>query len=405
MSKIVDGSLNLILDFTTTLKDIPAQDWDACANPYAAIASDTVTLPPDGERDNPFLSHAFLRALETSGSVGGKTGWAPFYCLVRDEADTLLGATPSYLKAHSMGEYVFDHSWAQAFQRAGGNYYPKLQVAVPFTPVTGRRLLVRAGGQETRVRAALLTGLAKAMADTKASSINFTFPDSIDAAHLESAGYLHRIGEQFHFHNQNFTTFDDFLATLASRKRKAIKRERKIALEAGLTVEQLTGADLTKAHFDAFFEFYIDTGARKWGHPYLNRAFFSHLRETMADRVLLILAKRGGRYIAGALNMIGRDALYGRYWGAIEHYDCLHFELCYYQAIDYAIKHRLARVEAGAQGEHKLARGYQAVKTHSAHSFASPALARAVGAFLEQEREFVEDTLETYARLVPFKKG
>lgn len=400
-------SLSLAFSLAPSLKSLSPRAWDACANPDAGKAPDPACPMPGAhalERDNPFLSYGFLRALEESQCVGDASGWVPFYGLVHDGAGALVGAAPAYLKAHSMGEYVFDHAWARAYEQAGGHYYPKLQLAVPFTPVTGRRLLAANVPHAEAVKTALLRGFENAMHELKLSSIHITFPDAQDAAFLERHNYLARIGEQFHFRNRNFRDFADFLDSLASRKRKAIKRERKIAVQAGLSIEPLTGSDLTEAHFDAFFEFYMDTGARKWGHPYLNRAFFSLLRETMADKILLVLAKRAGRYIAGALNLMGQDALYGRYWGAVEHHDCLHFELCYYQAIDHALAHGFSRVEAGAQGEHKLARGYEAVKTHSAHSFSSPALRRAVKTFLADERRFVEDALELYAAHAPFKQ-
>jgi len=378
-----------------SLKAVPAAAWDSCA----------LAVQPTGDEDphNPFVSHAFLSALEDSGCVGGKSGWTPLHVIVEDPAQTLLGAVPCYLKSHSMGEYVFDHSWADAYTRAGGRYYPKLQVAVPFTPVTGPRLLVPAGPRAAEVRTDLIAGLRELRDQARASSIHATFLQEADIAALAGLGFLRRDDQQFHWFNDGYAGFEDFLAALASRKRKAIRRERRDALQNGITVEWLTGRDITEAHWDAFFAFYMDTGSRKWGRPYLNRKFFSLIGERMAERVLLVMAKRNGRYIAGAINFVGDRRLYGRNWGCIEDHPFLHFEVCYYQAIDFAIARGLDRVEAGAQGEHKLARGYRPVITSSAHDIADPSLKRAVQSYLDQERLYVSAAAEELASETPFR--
>jgi predicted N-acyltransferase len=383
-----------------SIAEVEAAQWDACANPPGLEGDEA-----GGERFNPFLCHAFLLALEKSGSVGGRTGWTPVHALIEDRAGRLAAAAPCYLKTHSQGEYVFDHAFADAYARAGGQYYPKLQIAVPFTPATGRRLLVRHDDGADAARAALLGALRSLRKETGASSIHVTFPNAPDRDALAAAGFLQRTGEQFHFVNDGYATFDDFLAALASRKRKNIRKERKEALGEDVTIELATGAGLTSKHWDAFFTFYIDTGSRKWGRPYLTRAFFTELSAGMADRVLLVMAKRDGRYIAGALNLIGDDALYGRNWGSIEERPFLHFEVCYYQAIDFAIARGLKRVEAGAQGEHKLARGYRPTPTYSAHEFADAGLSRAVANYLEREREAVAETIAFYDDHAPFKKA
>ena len=384
-----------------SIQDIAAADWDRCANPLRTDQP----AQPGGERFNPFISHGFLSALETSGSVGGKTGWHPVHVVVEGAGGgPIVACAPAYLKTHSLGEYVFDQSIAEAFARIGGEYYPKLQIAAPFSPVPGRRLLVAADAPEG-AREALLLGLRALREGNKASSVHVTFPDESDWKALGEAGFLLRKGQQFHFSNRGYTTFDDFLASLASRKRKMIRKEREQALAPGIEIEWATGAELTEAHWDAFYAFYVDTSARKWGRPYLNRAFFTALSEALSERILLVLAKREGRYIAGALNLIGDDALYGRNWGAIEEHPCLHFELCYYQAIDFAIQRGLSRVEAGAQGEHKLARGYEPVPTYSAHEFADPRLSVAADDFFRREAGAVDKWIEAYAEHTPFKKG
>ncbi len=360
-----------------------AEDWDRCAGPA-----------------DPFLSHAFLAALEESRSAVAETGWQPAPIAIDGPDGRPDAAMPAYVKSHSQGEYVFDHAWADAFQRAGGAYYPKLQIAVPFTPVPGRRLLTRAPAL-----AAALIGAAERVVDANGlSSAHATFIDPDEIAMFESAGWLIREDSQFHWRNDGFATFDDFLASLASRKRKAIRKERSAAV-AGLEIVHLRGDAITEAHWDAFWAFYQDTGARKWGRPYLTRDFFSLLGERLADKVLLILALRDGRPIAGALNLIGGQALYGRYWGCVEDVPHLHFELCYYQAIDFAIAHGLERVEAGAQGGHKLARGYRPVPTWSAHYIAHPGFRRAVADFLAAERAAVAREIAALDEMTPFRKG
>ena len=360
-----------------------ADQWDACAG-----------------ADNPFLSHAFLTILEESGSVGGGTGWQALPIAVEGPGGGIAGVVPSYAKSHSQGEYVFDHGWADAWTRAGGRYYPKLQIAVPFTPVPGPRLLLA----DPAAAPALIAAVESVVDANDLSSAHATFitPDQIPL--FEGAGWLIREGVQFHWQNQGFDDFGGFLDTLASRKRKAIRKERAAAV-AGLEVVHLSGAAITEAHWDAFWHFYQDTGARKWGRPYLTRRFFSLLGQRMADRVLLILALRDGQPIAGALNLIGEDTLYGRYWGAVEEVPFLHFELCYYQAIDAAIERGLARVEAGAQGEHKLARGYAPVPTWSAHYIPNASFRDAVARFLEAERAEMEREIEELGAFTPFRKG
>ncbi|ACP25110.1 conserved hypothetical protein [Sinorhizobium fredii NGR234] len=354
---------------------------------------------------NPFLSHAYLSALEESGSATAETGWLGQHLLMEDADGFLRGALVCYMKNHSQGEYVFDHGWANAFERAGGRYYPKLQCSIPFTPVTGPRLLSAVSGDPRPVREALATGLKELSRRHGVSSAHVTFVPAEEMPIFERAGFLHRTDQQFHFINEGYGSHDDFLATLASRKRKALKRERRAAVENGITIDWLTGSDLTEAIWDQFFAFYMDTGGRKWGRPYLTRTFYSLIGERMTDDVLLVMARRSGRYIAGAINFIGGDALYGRHWGCIEDHPFLHFEVCYHQAIDFAIAKGLRRVEAGAQGEHKLARGYMPVTTHSAHFITHAGLARAVADYLEQERRDVEETGEFLTEHGPFRKG
>ncbi|WKL42188.1 GNAT family N-acetyltransferase [Sinorhizobium meliloti] len=356
---------------------------------------------------NPFVSHAYLSALEESGSATAETGMARAASPDggRGRFPAGGGRLSATLRATARGEYVFDHGWADAFERAGGRYYPKLQCSVPFTPATGPRLLAAEGSDRQTVGNALAAGLKELTRRHGLSSAHVTFVPVDEMAALEQAGFLHRMDQQFHFINQGYGSHDDFLATLASRKRKALKRERRAAVENGITIDWLTGSDLTEEIWDQFFAFYMDTGGRKWGRPYLTRAFYSLIGERMADDILLVMAKRGGRYIAGAINFIGGDALYGRHWGCIEDHPFLHFEVCYHQAIDYAIAKGLKRVEAGAQGEHKLARGYMPVTTHSAHFISHPGLARAVADYLERERRDVEETGEFLAEHGPFRKG
>jgi predicted N-acyltransferase len=379
---------------TQSLSSIPAAAWDACANPG---------LRGEDEPFNPFVSHAFLSALEDSGCVGRSTGWSPAHVLVENEAGRHLAAAACYLKSHSQGEYVFDHAWADAYRRAGGRYYPKLQISVPFTPVTGPRLLVADTRDADDARAHLIAGLRALRGQADASSIHATFLTARDARTLAAAGFLAREDQQFHWFNEDYSSFEDFLTALASRKRKTIKRERRDALAGGIEIEWVTGSDLTEAHWDAFFAFYMDTGSRKWGRPYLNRRFFSLLGERLAARVLLVFAKRNRRYIAGALNLVGDQRLYGRNWGCIENHPFLHFEICYYQAMEFAISRGLKRVEAGAQGEHKLARGYRPVITTSAHDIADPSLRRAIASYLEQERSYVRDAVDELASATPFR--
>jgi predicted N-acyltransferase len=373
------------------IADVAASAWDACANPEQVPF-------------NPFLSHAFLRCLEDAGSVGGRSGWTPRHLVLKDEHGEIAGCAPCYIKTHSKGEYVFDHAWADAYLRAGGDYYPKLQIAVPFTPVPGRRLLTRPGPAREANEAMLAAAAAEVVKRGGLSGVHITFLTQEEWARLGARGYLQRTGQQFHWSNQGYATFEDFLGSLASRKRKGVRKEREQARADGLDIEWISGKDISEAHWDAFFAFYMETGSRKWGRPYLNRAFFSLLGDAMSERCLLIMVRRGGRYVAGALNMIGGDCLYGRYWGAIEHHPCLHFEVCYYQAIDYAIQHGIARVEAGAQGEHKIARGYMPVHTYSAHFIADPALRRAIADFLRRERAYVAAESEELAKFAPFRK-
>ena len=373
------------------IADIPAAAWDACANPDPAVF-------------DPFVSHGFLQALEESGAVGGRSGWTPRHLVLTDGARAMVACAPCYLKSHSQGEYVFDHSWADAYARAGGSYYPKLQIAVPFTPVPGRRLLVRPGPDAEANEALLATAAVKLAERSDVSGVHITFASGGEWERLGKRGFLKRTDQQFHWHNAGYGTFDDFLASLASRKRKAVRRERADAVETGLTIEWVRGRDITEAHWDAFFAFYMDTGSRKWGRPYLNRKAFSLIGAATGESCLLVLAMRGKRAIAGSLHMIGGDCLYGRYWGAIEHHPCLHFELCYYQAIEFAIAHKIARVEAGAQGEHKLARGYLPNKTYSAHYIADPSLRRAIAEYLVRERAYVDAANEQLAEYAPFRK-
>ncbi|MFG1344613.1 GNAT family N-acetyltransferase [Xanthobacter autotrophicus DSM 431] len=373
------------------LTEIKAADWDACAAGGAA-------------RPEPFVSHAFLSALEEAGCAAPRTGWLPQH-LVLDGPDGAPAAVlPAYLKSHSRGEYVFDNGWADALTRAGGEYYPKVQVAVPFTPVTGRRLLLRDPADPVG-RPALTAGLKELVRLRGASSAHVTFSTEEEWEALAGLGFLKRTDRQFHWTNAGYASYDDFLAELASRKRKALKKERREALGDGITIEWLTGPSLTEEAFDAFFAFYLDTGGRKWGAPYLNRRFFTLMAERMADQVLLVMARREERYIAGALNLVGADTLYGRYWGAIEHHPFLHFEVCYHQAIDYAIAHKLKVVEAGAQGEHKLARGYLPKTTYSAHYIVHPALERAVAQYLERERAYIEEDAAVLTELGPFRRS
>jgi predicted N-acyltransferase len=377
------------------IADIPAAAWDACAGP-----------------DNPFLSHAFLDALEESGSATAETGWLPQHLALeeaggQEAGGRLLGVAPLYLKGHSYGEYVFDHGWADAYERAGGRYYPKLLCAVPFTPVTGPRLLIhptagtQAGGA---VADALIAGMLELARRHKVSSLHITFPTEGEWQRLGEAGFLQRMGQQFHWENQGYASFDDFLAALSSRKRKTIRKEREGALAGGIAIHTLTGTAIEKRHWDAFFRFYISTSDRKWGSPYLTREFFDLIGARMADRIVLIMAEKNGRLIAGALNLRGGDTLYGRNWGCAGDFPFLHFEACYYRAIDFAIAHGLKRVEAGAQGQHKIQRGYLPSPTYSAHWIRDPGFKRAVADFLTRERRAVVHEMDELAELSPFRR-
>jgi uncharacterized protein len=404
--------IELTLRVANSIGDIAAEAWDACANPARPDQgnggpdsySGSVQPTTLGSLYNPFISHDFLSSLEMSDSVRARAGWQPMHLIAEDAKGTLLGAVPCYVKSHSRGEYVFDHGWAEAYEHAGGSYYPKLQVSVPFTPATGRRLLVRPGPHAEAVRAALADALVDICRRSNASSVHVTFPTEREWELLGARGYLKRTHQQFHWENAGYATFDAFLAALASRKRKVIRREREDALVNGISVHWLTGSDLNESAWDAFFDFYMETGSRKWGRPYLTRSFYSIVGEKMRDRILLVMAKRNRRWIAGAINFIGSDTLFGRHWGAVEHHPFLHFELCYYQAIQFAIEHKLARVEAGAQGEHKISRGYLPVTTYSAHYIVDPGLRRAIDDFLKRERAYVAAAGEEMAEAAPFRK-
>ncbi|GHG85025.1 GNAT family N-acetyltransferase [Pseudodonghicola xiamenensis] len=376
-----------------SLAEIDAGDWDACACPEVGDG---------GHPADPFTTHRFLKALEDSGSVGRGTGWQPQYLTAHLDG-RMIAAAPMYAKSNSQGEYIFDHSWAHAYENAGGRYYPKLQIAVPFTPATGRRFLVRSGFEGIG-QSALLQGAVQLADANNLSSLHVTFCTEAEAAAGEAMGLQSRVSQQFHWVNRGYAGFDGFLADLSSRKRKNIRKERREANDFGGTIHAFTGDDLRPEHWQAFWAFYQDTGARKWGSPYLTRAFFDLAQEHLRDDILLVLAERNGRWVAGALNFIGRETLFGRYWGAIEHHPCLHFELCYYRAIDYAIAHGLARVEAGAQGEHKLARGYLPAQTYSLHWLADPGFADAVTRFLEAERAAVEEEIDILTDYGPFRK-
>jgi hypothetical protein len=382
-----DGSELRTVKVLGSIRDVAADAWSACAG-----------------ADDPFLNYGFLAALEDSGSVSAETGWIPQHLAALGEDGSVAACASLYLKSHSYGEYVFDWSWADAYERAGGRYYPKLQSAVPFTPITGRRLLVRpnapAGAAE--VLAAAMVRLAEQL---EVSSLHVTFPTEPEWRTLGDHGWLMRTGYQFHWENRGYRTFDDFLADLSSRKRKAIRKERAAVRDQDVTVRTLTGEAIEERHWDAFYRFYRNTHGRKWGHAYLNRAFFSLLAGAMAERVVLVMAETSdGRPVGGALNILGRDTLYGRYWGCEEHFRFLHFEACYYRAIDFAIEHGLARVEAGAQGEHKIQRGYLPQPTYSAHWIADPGFRRAVERFLQAERRAAAAEMRLLSEESPFRK-
>ena len=394
MTQVQPASETLEVSVLSSLSDIPAATWDSCACPEAE----------DGGRPiDPFTTHRFLKALEDSRSVGGRTGWQPRYLLAR-AGDEVIACAPLYAKSHSQGEYIFDHNWAHAFENAGGRYYPKLQMAVPFTPATGRRFLTRPGWEEIGT-AALVQGAVELASQRGLSSVHVTFCTAEEAERAGRLGMMHRISQQFHWVNEGYADFDAFLASLSSRKRKNIRKERQTAQGFGGEIVQLSGDAIRPEHWQAVWAFYQDTGSRKWGTPYLTRAFFDHAHEALRDDTLLILAMRGGRPVAGALNFIGRDTLYGRYWGEIEHAPCLHFEACYYQAIDYAIARGLARVEAGAQGQHKLARGYLPQACHSLHWVANDSFARAIADYLEAERAAIDEEIEVLTSYGPFRRA
>ena len=370
---------------------IGAAAWNACAN-------------PQGERKpHPFTRYEFFAAVEESGSANVRSGWRPCHLVVEDDG-RIAGLMPVYLKNHSQGEYVFDHGWADAFERAGGAYYPKLQASVPFTPVTGPRLLVAQDADKDSVRTLLLAGGASAVKELRASSLHITFLTEDEWKTAGAFGYLQRTDQQFHWENRGYANFDEFLGELSSSKRKNLRKERAAVREAGIAFDWLTGSDLTEAMWDQFFEFYMDTGGRKWGHPYLTREFFSRISASMADQILLVFARRGSRPIAGALNFFGQEVLFGRNWGAVEYLPFLHFETCYYQAIDYAIANKFRKVEAGAQGAHKLMRGYLPAPTYSAHYIAHAGLRRAVGDYLNREREAIAEQIDELTELGPFRK-
>lgn len=373
-----------------SLDQIKAEDWNACA------------LNEDNAH-NPFISHAFLSALEDSGCATAQTGWQAQHIVIENDQGRIDGIMPLYLKNNSYGEYVFDHAWANAYQQAGGHYYPKLQSSVPFSPITTPKLLVHPEANDTAIQHLLIEAAISLAHTHGVSSLHVTFAPETEWHLMEDQGFLRRQDQQFHWINQGYENFDTFLEDLSSRKRKNIRKERQKALENGISIQILSGRDITEDHWDAYFRFYLDTSNRKWGQPYLNRQFFSLIGARMAENIILILCEREGRTIAGALNLKSDDTLYGRYWGAVENHPFLHFEVCYYQAIDYAIRQGLKKVEAGAQGEHKLARGYRPTPTYSAHWIANPSFRDALHHYLEQERTAVKGDLEFLERFTPFK--
>jgi predicted N-acyltransferase len=383
-----DGAEALTVRTVDSIGAVAAAAWDRCAGAV-----------------NPFVGHGFLRLLEETGCLGAKSGWLPQHALLEDPAGRLLAAAPAYLKSHSYGEYVFDHGWADAYERAGGRYYPKLQVSVPFTPVPGPRLLAPPGPEQKRHRLALLAGLVEVARALEVSSLHITFVVPDEAALAEEAGFLMRHGCQYHWFNRGYASFEEFLAALASRKRKQIRKERAGVAAAGIEVRPVPGGEMKARDWDAFVKFYVDTYDRKWGYPYLTREFFGRLGREMGDKVVMMLATRGGATVAGALNLRGADALFGRNWGAAGDFPFLHFEACYYQAIDYAIASKLARVEAGTQGPHKVQRGYEPVRTFSAHWIADPRLKGAIAQFLDRERRAVARELAAMAALSPFRRA
>jgi predicted N-acyltransferase len=381
-----DGREPVTIQVASRIAELPAAQWDACAGKH-----------------NPFVSHAFLSALEDSGSATAEVGWLPQHLAITDQHGRLIGCAPLYLKSHSYGEYVFDWGWAEAYERAGGRYYPKLQSSVPFTPVTGPRLLVRPGAVREAVAGALIAGMVELAERHAVSSLHVTFPEKPEWQALGAAGFLRRSGLQYHWLNRGYESFEAFLATLTSRKRKAIRKERRKVLERGVVLSRLSGAAIESRHWDAFYRFYLATADRKWGQPYLNREFFARLGDSLAERIVLVLAAQDGTPVAGALNLLGGSALYGRNWGSIGHYRFLHFEACYYQAIEHAIAHGLGSVEAGAQGEHKIQRGYLPVETYSAHWIRDARFRDAVAQFLERERVMLGHEKVALEELNPFR--
>lgn len=379
------------IDVLARIADVDAADWDACADPGAGARP-----------EDPFTRHKFLKALEDSGSVGAGSGWQPRHLVARSQGE-VVAVMPLYGKSHSQGEYIFDHNWAHAFERAGGRYYPKLQAAVPFTPATGRRFLTRPGWEDTG-RAALTEGAVRLAEQNNVSSLHITFCTEEEYSAGGAFGLMQRTSQQFHWFNRQYADFEAFLGDLSSRKRKAIRKERRTAKDSGVVIRALTGKMIEPHHWDAFWVFYQDTGARKWGTPYLTRRFFEEAQSHLRDDMLLVLAELDGEPVAGALNFIGEDVLYGRYWGCTHEIPCLHFELCYYQAIDFAIKNGLSRVEAGAQGSHKLARGYLPVPTYSLHWVGDEGFAKAIEQYLEAERAAVDEEIEVVTSYGPFRK-
>ena len=382
-----DGRNGLTIHTIRSITDVPAPSWDACAG-----------------LDNPFCTHAFLSAMEESGSAAPDSGWTPLHLLVENAQGRLLACAPLYVKTHSYGEYVFDWSWANAWQKAGGRYYPKLQCAIPFTPVTGVRLLIHPDHRSAGLEDMLADTMVALARKAGLSSVHVTFATRTEAERLAGRGWLLRIGEQYHWSNQDYGDFDDFLAALSSRKRKTIRKERERANQPGIRIHTLTGPAIEDRHWDAFYRFYLNTVEKKWGNAYLTRDFFGRLGHDMADRVVLFMAEENGRFVAGALNLLGRDTLYGRNWGSEGDYRFLHFEMCYYRAIDFAIAQGLAKVEAGAQGEHKISRGYLPVETWSAHWIADPSLRHAVAVFLEDERRHMAAAIEALADSGPYRR-
>jgi predicted N-acyltransferase len=382
-----DGKDSITVKVLPGIGAIDAAAWDACAG-----------------KEIPFLSHAFLKALEDSGSCRAATGWQPQHLVMEAPDSRVIGAVPLYLKNHSYGEYVFDHAWANAYERAGGSYYPKLQAAVPFTPVTGPRLLIHPQAPDGSDRA-LIAAMEQLAVRHQVSSVHVTFPTESDWNTFGEAGWLQRVGQQYHWENRGYGSFDDFLGDLNSRKRKSIRKERREVAEIGVKIHTLTGDNLRQEHWDVFYKFYMDTSDRKWGSAYLNRKFFRLLGETMADRVVLMLVEDDGHWVAGALNLMGTDTLYGRNWGCVATYKHLHFETCYYRAIDFAIERRLKRVEAGAQGQHKIQRGYLPTPTYSAHWIRDPGFRAAIADYLKRERVAVAHEIEMLMQESPFRQG